>query len=144
MDRIDFGMTPATYLARAYAPAQPNRAGGAGQGTSPQGPAFGQSAGPTVGRIGPGSGVDTFQFSAAQAPRWSPVSTPDPTPTVPESIAERIASLVAAKVPGSADFAASETPRNPNAQTVPLYRHPADRNTIATAVHAGRILDVNA
>lgn len=28
-------------------------------------------------------------------------------------------------------------------QTVPLYRHPADRHTAATAVHAGRILDVN-
>lgn len=28
-------------------------------------------------------------------------------------------------------------------QTVPLYRHPADRNTAATAIHAGRILDVN-
>jgi len=51
-----------------------------------------------------------------------------------------MAGLIGARVPGGIDFSGS-TPR-PGAHTLPLYRHPADRNAAATGVHAGRMLDV--
>lgn len=51
-----------------------------------------------------------------------------------------MAGLIGAQVPGGIDFS-GDTPR-PGAHTLPLYRHPADRNAAATGVHAGRMLDV--
>ncbi|MEK6700773.1 MAG: hypothetical protein AABZ53_00790 [Planctomycetota bacterium] len=32
----------------------------------------------------------------------------------------------------------------PTGDALPLYRHPADKNAAATAVHAGRVIDVRA
>lgn len=46
--------------------------------------------------------------------------------------------LAAARVPGGADFTAPPPPTG----SLPLYRHPADRNAAATGVQAGRMLDV--
>lgn len=132
MDRIDPsigqpGMTPLsrpTLLGNVYAP-------------TVQREAIRQEG--TLARIGPAA--DTFEPTAANAPAASPK---DASPT---RAASRAAALVAAKVPGGIDFtepsSAGRATTNDASQSVPLYRHPADRNTVATAVHAGRILDVN-
>lgn len=52
----------------------------------------------------------------------------------------RAMKLVAAVVPGRVDFSA-DTPA-PAAAPKPLYRHPADRNSAATAIITGSRLDV--
>lgn len=49
--------------------------------------------------------------------------------------------LVAATVPGRVDFS-GDAPRPSDPASIPMYRHPADRNAAATAVSAGRTLDV--
>lgn len=91
----------------------------------------------TLARIGPDSFTPSVTPTTDQVAK--PASHAPKTPANP-------ASLVAARVPGGVDFtdspARAPAPQTP-AQTIPLYRHPADRNTVATAVHAGRILDVN-
>lgn len=131
MDRIDpslgQGMTPLSrpgLLGRTYAPASPAVRR---QPLQQEG---------TIARIGPVA--DAFEPSksapaSAAAPGAAPLTD------------ARLASLVAAKVPGGIDFTepAPRAHTQSASQTVPLYRHPADRNTVATAVHAGRILDVN-
>ncbi|MBX3315225.1 MAG: hypothetical protein KF902_00015 [Phycisphaeraceae bacterium] len=131
MDRIDpslgQGMTPLSrpdLLGRTYAPAAPAVRR---QPLQQEG---------TIARIGPVA--DAFEPTAsaptsAAAPGARPITD------------ARLASLVAARVPGGIDFTepAPRAPTQSASQTVPLYRHPADRNTVATAVHAGRILDVN-
>jgi hypothetical protein len=48
--------------------------------------------------------------------------------------------LLAGQVPGRVDFAAP----SPTGPGLPFYRHPADRNAAATAVTAGRTLDLEA
>ena len=48
--------------------------------------------------------------------------------------------LVAGVVPGGIDFSGDQPV--PSAPSHQLYRHPADRNAAATAVHAGRVLDL--
>ncbi len=53
-----------------------------------------------------------------------------------------VARVVAARVPGAVDFS-PELSRN-NATPIPFYRHPADTNAAATAIDAGRVIDVNA
>lgn len=50
--------------------------------------------------------------------------------------------LVAAVVPGKVDFSAGRPPATP--ESIPMYRHPADRNAAAVSVHAGRMIDVTA
>lgn len=62
--------------------------------------------------------------------------------------------LVAGVVPGGVSFAASAGASGPTGAatasalpstpqpTLPLYRHPADKNTAATGVQAGRVIDV--
>jgi hypothetical protein len=52
----------------------------------------------------------------------------------------RAMKLVAAVVPGQVDFSAADAA--PVTAPKPLYRHPADRNTAATAIITGRRLDV--
>ena len=48
--------------------------------------------------------------------------------------------LVAARVPGGIDFTADgPTPRGPS---LPLYRHPADKNAAAVSVEVGRSVDI--
>ncbi len=49
--------------------------------------------------------------------------------------------LVATKV--AANPAEDASPQTP-ASSLPFYRHPADRNAAATAIHAGRTLDLEA
>jgi hypothetical protein len=138
MDRIDAanfqtagqpGITPLSkpsLLGRTYAPVTP--ASGA---PSVRREALQQEG--TLARIGPAT--DTFESSATA-----------PSPGAVKS-ASKAASLVAARVPGGIDFTepagGAGAMSQSASQTVPLYRHPADRNTVATAVHAGRILDVN-
>ncbi len=64
-----------------------------------------------------------------------------------ESIAARLertppsaSRVVAGVVPGKIDFTGSSPA--PAAAALPFYRHPADANAAATAVQAGRRLDV--
>ncbi|MCL4742414.1 MAG: hypothetical protein KJZ54_09455 [Phycisphaerales bacterium] len=57
-------------------------------------------------------------------------------PTARTSAATR---LVAAAVPGGVEFAARPSGGAPAA--LPMYHHPADRNTAATGVSLGRMLD---
>jgi hypothetical protein len=48
--------------------------------------------------------------------------------------------ILAGIVPGKIDFSgATPTPTGPS---IPLYHHPADKNAAATAVDAGRMIDV--
>lgn len=49
------------------------------------------------------------------------------------------ARLVAAVVPGRIDFTADQPVQT---SALPMYRHPADRNTAATMVALGRSLDI--
>lgn len=124
-------MTPSlrpSLLAKAYAP-------------SAQREAIRQDG--TLARIGPKA--DSFEPSGARA------SGTQQTGSQSVRATGRASALVAAKVPGGIDFTepagsdrtAPIDASQSGSQTVPLYRHPADRNTVATAVHAGRILDVN-
>lgn len=48
--------------------------------------------------------------------------------------------IVAATVPGRISFASAEPSHDSAA--IPFYRHPADKNAAATALTAGRTLDV--
>ncbi|MFG0252248.1 MAG: hypothetical protein ACF8NJ_05175 [Phycisphaerales bacterium JB038] len=55
--------------------------------------------------------------------------------------AAQVMRIVAGVVPGGIDFS-GETPQ-PSAGTLPLYRHPAERNAAATGVELGRTIDLN-
>lgn len=50
--------------------------------------------------------------------------------------------LIAGIVPGRIDFGGDQPAQVQG--SLAMYRHPADRNTAATAVHAGRLLDTTA
>lgn len=50
--------------------------------------------------------------------------------------------LIAAKVNAPVHFAASESAGELR-ETIPFYRHPADRNSAATSIVAGKVLDVS-
>ncbi len=63
---------------------------------------------------------------------------PAPAASVEVNNASR---LVAASVPGRVDFS-GDVPRPSDSAAIPMYRHPADRNAAATAVTAGRTIDV--
>jgi hypothetical protein len=75
------------------------------------------------------------------------MAAPRPAATVtttaqPEAVRSGIDRLVAGVVPGRINFAGEAPAQNGGA--IAMYRHPADRNTAATAVHAGRMVDMNA
>ena len=53
--------------------------------------------------------------------------------------AARVTRLIGAVVPGKVDFS-GDTPRQES--SLPLYRHPADKNTAATGVQVGRVVDL--
>lgn len=73
---------------------------------------------------------------AAQPPVQAAAAGPVATIGKPTS---RIAAAV---VPGKIDFSGSEpTQTGPALQ---MYRHPADKNAAATALSAGRMLDIQA
>lgn len=48
--------------------------------------------------------------------------------------------IVAGMVPGKIDF--SGTKPVPTGASIPMYRHPADKNAAATAINAGKMIDV--
>ncbi len=48
--------------------------------------------------------------------------------------------IVAGMVPGKIDFSGPTPTQTTSA--IPMYRHPADKNAAATAVDAGRVIDV--
>lgn len=58
---------------------------------------------------------------------------------------QRISTLVAARVSELPDAPAPAPAAASTARTgaFPMYRHPADKNAAATAVNAGRVIDVN-
>lgn len=53
---------------------------------------------------------------------------------------QRVRGLVGAVVPGRVDFSGAEARHDPD--SLPMYRHPAERNAAATGVALGRVLDV--
>ncbi len=83
----------------------------------------------------------------AAAPTASPVATPSIVPTQTDRVdasLTRIRPLVAATVPGKIDFSANapqQTSGSANG-TMPLYRHPYDKNAAATGVASGKAIDV--
>jgi hypothetical protein len=80
-------------------------------------------------RIGP---TNPFHISRAY-------QTAPPKPGAKPTAASPI---VAAVVPGRVNFAANQpTQAGP---ALPFYRHPADKNAAATAINAGRSLDIQA
>lgn len=54
-----------------------------------------------------------------------------------------VRSLVAAVVPGKIDFTSSGVAMPSDSAALPMYRHPADKNAAATAVNAGKRIDVD-
>lgn len=56
--------------------------------------------------------------------------------------AVRLSRLIGARVPGGIDFSgATPAPKGP---AIPLYRHPADANAVATRLAATPMLDLKA
>lgn len=86
------------------------------------------------------SQVYGVQPGAARA-TLRPVNEPGTLARV-EPVRPRGAGLSAAVVPGRVDFSADEPAHDSAA--IPLYRHPAVRNAAATAIQAGRRIDVTA
>lgn len=64
---------------------------------------------------------------------------PDPSTGVPDL---RIARLIAGVVPGRVDFSTVGEPAPMPSESIPMYRRPADRHAAATAVNAGRLIDL--
>lgn len=64
-------------------------------------------------------------------------AAPDPRRANPN-----LARLIAAVVPGRVDFTTEADPTPSRAEALPLYRRPADKHAAATAVNAGRLIDV--
>lgn len=51
-----------------------------------------------------------------------------------------VSKLIAATVPGKIDFSSSDAPTQTT--SIPLYKHPADKNAAATGVWSGHAIDV--
>ncbi|MCC6661865.1 MAG: hypothetical protein IT437_13375 [Phycisphaerales bacterium] len=81
---------------------------------------------------------------AARGPTRATVRRVDEPGTLArvEAVRPRGAGITAAVVPGRVDFSASDPAHDAGA--IPMYRHPADRNAAATAIQAGRVIDVTA
>lgn len=93
------------------------------------------------GRIGPTHLFHVSRAYATQAPlRVKAVDAPPPIAKIEPEQASGASRLVAGVVKGRIDFS-GETPA-PDATALAMYRHPADKNAAATAVDAGRMLDV--
>jgi hypothetical protein len=58
----------------------------------------------------------------------------------PQHPQESAKAMIAASVPGGVSFA--DPAPALGGPSLPLYRHPADKNAAATAIDAGRMLDV--
>jgi hypothetical protein len=89
--------------------------------------------------------VGSFQIARAYGvtPRASVRQTPPPQSPASQSIAEAkpASRLVAGTVPGRISFAGDQP--TSDASALAMYRHPADKNAAATAVWAGKLIDVN-
>jgi hypothetical protein len=90
--------------------------------------------------------VGSFQIARAyglRPPRPASVKPPQKN-TAPTQSAEPKAGarLIAAAVPGRINFAGSAPAHDTSA--LPMYQHPADTNAVATALSAGRLIDVSA
>jgi hypothetical protein len=85
-------------------------------------------------------------FQIARAYGVQPVARRAPVTqavaAVPTSTTEAspISRLVAGMVPGRVSFAGDQPA--PDTSALAMYRHPADKNAAATAVSAGRLIDV--
>lgn len=96
------------------------------------------------GRITP---TGTYQIGRADqvrpAMRVRPIDSAPPIARI-EPVARRstsgVSRLVAGTVGGRIDFSGEQPAQDPTA--LAMYRHPADRNAAATAVGAGRLIDV--
>ncbi len=60
----------------------------------------------------------------------------------PQVLPQPASRIVAAIVPGRVSFAGDQP--QPQAAAIAFYRHPADKNAAATAIDAGRNLDIQA
>ena len=101
--------------------------------------------------------TNPFHISRAYAVAPAkPVAPPAPTPRVDAGRSESTSplasisrtgqtptmrQLIAGVVQGGIDFS-GDSPE-PTGPVIAMYRHPADRNTAATGVHAGRMIDVS-
>jgi hypothetical protein len=93
-------------------------------------------------RIGPTNPFHIARAYQTQPPKAAPApQQPDAAPVVgsikPPSPTSRI---VAAQVPGRVNFSGAQP--QPEAAALAFYRHPADKNAAATAINAGKTLDV--
>lgn len=82
-------------------------------------------------------GLNTAARTHQQAPATGPQRVQEQQAAVTPSNAQR---LVAAVVPGRVDFSGAQA--QPSSGTLPMYRHPADRNAAATGVVLGKSLDI--
>ncbi len=83
-------------------------------------------------------------YGIAPTAKASPVRAPETLARVgaqnDQASSTAMKQLVAGVVQGGIDFSGVEPA--PSAPAMALYRHPADQNAAATAVHAGRVLDI--
>lgn len=83
-------------------------------------------------------------YGVSPVAKASPVRAPETAARIEPSVAGTSRTpapeLIAGFVPGGIDFSGAEpTPKAPAHQ---LYRHPADKNAVATAMQAGKMLDI--
>ena len=83
-------------------------------------------------------------YGIEQAINASRASSPSETAASEKSLASSASArqLVAGVVSGGVDFSANQPVAS--APALAMYRHPADRNAIATTIDAGRIIDTTA
>lgn len=128
MDRV--GATNPFHIGRAYGLSRSSAAEAAPATRSPAGSSFKAS----IASIGTTARADSVDPSTARI----------------AAAKQRIGTLVAARVTEQPETAPSVTqPRaaaspSQSGSAFPMYRHPADKNAAATAVNAGRVLDLNA
>lgn len=93
------------------------------------------------GRITPTNLFHVSRVYGTQPPlRVRAVEAPPTIAKIEPEPASGASRLVAGVVKGRIDFS-GDTPSQ-DASALAMYRHPADRNAVATAIDAGRMLDV--
>lgn len=100
--------------------------------------------------VGPTNPFHLARAYAVEPPRTAaPAPVEQVSPTDAREQARRktpsnIDRLVAAVVPGRIDFTDAEPRHDPRTEALPLYRRPEDLNAVATTIHAGRVIDLQA
>jgi hypothetical protein len=107
--------------------------------------AYNVQAGSAAGRL---SAAPAARSVAPPAQRVSvPPAVPAPAQAPAQAVDRAPAQrLVAAVVPGAVDFSADSprpTARDSANARLPMYRHPADKNAVATSILVGRRLDIS-